>query len=361
MPRIVIEKDPALGLAAVVLDPSRPQDGLRAFADFVAHDEPDFDGWCMRLRARIPGLFPAEMIIVDTPEELKAALADADGAIVESLRIGEEELTGAKKLAFVQKFGGLASNFDAAACQRRGIQIGVQRRRVNIAVAEHGFALMIALAKRLNVLNGLVDDARLRTAGFRPDPFDRRYTVNSNFARVPGLRTLHGSTLGALGLGEVGREVASRAKAFGMTVLYHQRRPLPVNVEEQLGVRHAPLEELLRQSDFISVHLPLSDSTRGFIDRSAFAQMKQGVILVNIARAEIIKYDDLLQALHEKRLGGFGLDTGYKEPASADEPLRSFSEVMLTPHTAPAGRANVLEDMEEMCLKMWKALQLARA
>jgi phosphoglycerate dehydrogenase-like enzyme len=361
MPRIVIEKDPALGLAAVVLDPSGPEDGRRAFADFLAHDEPDFAGWCERLHAKIPGLFPAETILVDSPEALKAALADADGVIVEGLKIGEAELAGAKKLAFVQKFGGLPANIDVAACERRGISVMVQRRRVNIAVAEHGFALMIALAKRLNVLDGLVDDAGLRQAGYRPDPFDRRYTVNSNFARVPGLRTLHGSVLGALGLGEVGREVASRAKAFGMTVLCHQRRPLSAQEEKELGVTYASLDDLLRRSDFVSVHLPLTESTRGFINRDAFARMKPGAILVNIARAEIIDYDDLLQALREKRLGGFGLDTGYKEPADPDEPLRGFKEVMLTPHTAPAGRGNVLADMEEMCLKMWKALRLAHA
>lgn len=361
MTRIVIEKDPALRLAAAVLDPSFPEDGRRAYADFLAHDEPDFFGWCDRLHARIPGLFPAEVVQVETPEELKAALPDADGVIVESLRIGEDELARATKLAFVQKFGGSTVNIDSAACARRGIAVTAQIRRVNIAVAEHGFALMIALAKRLNVLNGLVDDASLRQAGFRPDPFDRRYTVNSNFARVPGLRTLHGSVFGALGLGEVGREVASRAKAFGMTVLYYQRHQLPADQEAQLGVAYAPLEELLGRSDFVSVHLPLTDSTHGFLNRAAFAQMKPGTILVNIARAEIVDYDDLLQALRDKRLGGFGLDTGFREPAAPDEPLRGFREVMLTPHTAPAGRANVLLDMEEMCLKMWTALKAARS
>ncbi len=361
MPRIVIEKDPALRLAAVVLDPTWPEDGRRAFADFLKHDEPNFSGWCDRLHARIPGLFPAEVIAVDNPAELKSALVEADGVIVEGLKIGPDELAGAKKLAFVQKFGGRTANIDSAACERKGVPVLAQRRRVNVAVAEHAFALMIALAKRLNILNGLVDEASLRQAGFNPDPFDRRYTVNSNFARVPKLRTLHESVLGALGLGEVGRELASRARAFGMTILYNQRTRLPADEERELGVTFASLPDLLRQSDFLSVHLPLTDSTQSLINRESFGQMKPDVILVNIARAEIINYDDLLQALREGRLGGFGLDTGYREPATSDEPLLGFPRVMLTPHTAPAGRGNVLKDMEEMCLKMSAALTRARA
>lgn len=362
MPRIVIERDPALRVAAAVLDPSGPEERRRAYADFLAHDEPDFAGWCHRLHARIPGLYPAQVIEVEDSAALHKALPGADAVIVESLAIGEEELTAAgKPLAFVQKFGGRTTNIDVAACEKRGIPVLTQKRRVNIAVAEHGIALMIALAKRLNVLNGLVTDAGLREAGFRPDPFDRRYTVNSNFARVPGLKTLYGSTLGALGLGEVGADVASRARAFGMTVLYHQRRQLPAADEAALGVTYATRDELLRRSDFISLHLPLNNETRGFIDRRAFAQMKPGAVLINIARSELVDYNDLLEALRQKRLGGFGLDTGYKEPAPEDEPLRGFSEVLLTPHTAPAGRENVLRDMEEMCLKMWDALRRGRA
>jgi phosphoglycerate dehydrogenase-like enzyme len=357
MVRMVVEDDASLRLAAVVLDPDYPEDGRRAFADFLAHDVPNFAGWLSALRKKIPGLFPATCVMVDTGEQLRFALADADCVIVEALRFGPEELAAASRLKLVQKFGGLTRNIDLEACARRNVVVSVQRRRVNAAVAEHGFTLMIALAKRLIELNGVVDEVGLRKAGFRPDPFDRRYTSNSNFARVPGLRTLNQSTLGVLGLGEVGREVASRARAFGMRTLYYQRTRLSAVEEDRLGVRYATMDELLRESDFVSIHLPITDGTRGLLNRDALARLKPGAILINVARAEIIDHEAVVEALESGHLGGFALDVGYQEPANADEPLKRFPNVILTPHTAPASRRNVLEDMEEMCLGMWTTLK----
>lgn len=355
---LVAENDPTLRLVPVVLDPDASEDARQAFADFVAHDEPDFHGWYRNLRSRLPGLFPAKLVMVSDAIELKRELPNADGLIVESLKVGDEELACGSRLKFVQKFGALASNVDVEACARHRVAMNVQRRRVNVAVAEQGFMLMMALAKRITVLNGAVDEAGLRAAGFRPDPFDRRYTVNSNFARVPGLRTLHGSVLGALGMGEVGREVAIRAKAFGMTTLYYQRTRLTSVEEAHFGVRYVQLDELLRQSDFVSIHLPLTDATRGFFNRELLDKLKPGAMLINIARAQIVDRQALLEALESGRLGGFALDTGYEEPARPDEPLKRFPNVILTPHTAPANRQNVLQDMEEMCLKMWRALTM---
>lgn len=357
--RIVLENDPALRLVPVVLDPESPDAALRAYADFVAHDEPDFEAWCHDLRRKIPGLYPASVTTVDTAEEMKRELPDADGLIVESLDVAESDLALAPNLAFVQKFGGLAPNIDIEACVRHRVAVNVQRRRVNVAVAEQAFMFLIALAKQVVTLNGVVDEKRLRDAGFRPDPFDRRYTVNSNYGRVPGLHTLHGSVLGAIGMGEVGREVALRAKAFGMRTLYYKRTRLTAAEEEYLGIDYAPMERLLQESDFISIHLPLTDATRGMFNRDVFGKLKPGAILVNVARAAIVDHDAVVEALDGGRLGGFALDAGYDEPARADEPLLRFPNAILMPHTAPATRRNVLLDMEEMCLKMWEALQAA--
>lgn len=355
--RIVLENDPALRLVPVVLDPASPHAATRAYADFVAHDEPDFEGWRRNLREKIPGLFPADIVSVDTPDDLTRELPAAKGVIVESLDISEPDLANAPNLSFVQKFGGLASNIDVEACAKHNIAVNLQRRRVNVAVAEQAFMFMIALAKQVVTLNGVVDESRLRKAGFRPDPFDRRYTVNSNYGRVPGLRTLHGAVLGAIGMGEVGREVALRAKAFGMRTLYYKRTRLTPIEEEYLGVRYVSLDQLLQESDLISIHLPLTDSTRGMFNREVFKNLRPGAILVNVARAAIVDHDAVIEALTTGHLGGFALDAGYDEPAKADEPLLQFKNVIMMPHTAPATRQNVLLDMEEMCLKMWHALQ----
>jgi lactate dehydrogenase-like 2-hydroxyacid dehydrogenase len=360
MVRIVVEQDKFLRLLPVIFDPATPAEHQRAIADFFAHDEPDFAGWCRRLRERMPGIVPAEIVFARDQADLRDKLAAADGVIVESLVIGEAELAVAPRLAIVQKFGALAHNIDREACARRGVVVETVRRRVNVAVAEQAFALMIALMKRICELNGVADEAGLRHAGFDPAPYDLRYTGNSNYGRIRGLRTLQGATLGLVGMGEIGREIASRARAFEMQILYFQRNPVSAAEEAELGARHVSLGELMEHSDAISVQLPLNASTSGIIDRAALQRAKPGAILVDVARAALIDRAALYEALDTKRLGGFGIDAGYEEPARPDEKLLTYPNVIYMPHTAVAARQNALADVEEMCLKLWRAIS-ARA
>jgi phosphoglycerate dehydrogenase-like enzyme len=301
-------------------------------------------------------LFPANVVMPEDDDEFRRELTDANAVIVERMPFGPAELDIAKRLKVVQKFGHIVSNIDVVACHARGVAVEVQRRRINIAVAEHAFALMIALSRRLNQLNGVIDSKRLHDAGYDTRPFDRRYVVNSNYARISGLTPMNGAVFGAIGLGEIGREVASRSSAFGMTILYHQRSRMPAVEETALGAAYVSLDELLARSDYVSIHLPINASTRGLIDRTALRRMKPGAILVNIARPDIIDRAALIEALDEGRLGGFGLDVGYEEPGRPDEPLLRYKNVILTPHTAPGSRQSVIKDVEEMCFKMWRRL-----
>src|SRR5207248_3562684 len=124
---------------------------------------------------RIPGLFPAKVVFAMDQDDLRAKIAEADGVIIESLAIGEPELAAAKRLKSVLRFGSLPSNIDVTACAKRGIAVDVQRRHVNVAVAEHALAMMLALAKRLPDTDGIVEESALRAAGWDPTPFDRRY------------------------------------------------------------------------------------------------------------------------------------------------------------------------------------------
>jgi glyoxylate reductase len=360
MTYILVEEDPILRVVPVILDPNTSEEHQRAVADFYAFDEPDFAGWCDRLRTRLPGLYPATVVFAKDQSDLRNKIGRGEGVIVEALKIGREEIAAAQKLLVVQKWGGMVANIDLVECARRGVVVNAQRRRVNIAVAEQAFAFMMALAKRFCELNGLVEKERLRLAGFNTTPFDRRYTGNSNFARVTGLRTLNGAVFGAIGLGEIGREVASRAQAFGMKVLYHQRHQMAPVDEWAVGATYCSLEELLEVSDFISIHLPLSPSTRGLLDRKALQRVKKGAILVNVARAEIIEREALMEALDTGRLGGFALDVGYDEPAKPGEPLLKYKNVILVPHTAPANRRNGLDDWEDMLVKISNTLMSAR-
>lgn len=354
--RILVEDDPYLRIIPVMLDPHASSDHRNAIIDFVGYDIPDFEGWCRQLHEKLPALYPADIKLVSTQEELRAELPNADGVIVEALGIGEEELACAPKLAVVHKFGTLIPKIDVAACERRGVVVEVQPRRVNVAVAEQAFCLMIALAKRLCETAGIVEEKALREAGFDPTPYDRRYTTNSNFARISGLKTLYGSTLGALGLGEIGRNVARRAAAFGMDVIYYQRNRMSEAEEKDIGATYVPFEELLARSDFISIHLPLNAETQGIIDRKALQAVKPGVVIANIARARLIEREALMEALDSGRIGAYGLDVGYDEPAQPGEPLLNYPNVILTPHTAVAGRENGLLDMEDIFTRMSRAI-----
>ena len=276
MPLILAEDDRVLRMLAVILDPQVPPERHDALADFMAHDVPDFAGWLAETRAQFQGLFPSQVVFVGEQQELLSRICEADAVVVESLAIGEAELAQARRLRIVQKFGTVTRNVDLAACADHGVPVAFLRRRQNIAVAEHAFALTLALAKRLNELDHVVTADRLNEAGFDATPFDRRYTANSNFGRVPGFRTLHGATAGVIGYGEIGREYAQRAAAFGMKILYTQRTDVQAGEVAGVEARFRSLEALLRESDVVSVHLPLTDQTRGLIGARAAAASKAG-------------------------------------------------------------------------------------
>ncbi len=356
-PSLVVENDPFLRLLGVVLDLDTDPGRIAAFADFFAHDLPDFDGWLRQLRGRLPRLHPARVTLVDDADELRAAITGADVAVVESLRIGEAELAAAPRLRAVQKYGAIAGNIDAAACAARGIPLLTIRRRANIACAEHAFALMLALSRRIHDTGNRISVAALQAAGYSPRTFDRRHTANSNWARVPGIRLLHGTTLGIVGLGEIGRELALRAAAFGMNILYHQRTRLPQDIEARHSAHYAGFDTLLETSDWTVICLPGNDSTRGLFDAARLARMKAGSRLINISRAEIVQRDALIGALRSGHLGGFALDPLYEAPGRDDDELLGFGNVLITPHIAAQPRFNALDDIADLITGLEEKIQ----
>jgi phosphoglycerate dehydrogenase-like enzyme len=354
--KLVVEDDRFLRVVGVVLDPDTSAERVAAYADFFAHDEPDFAGYCARVRARVGELFPSEVRLVDTPEALRAALPGSAALVVEALDVGAAELAAGRELRLVQKFGLVPRNIDTAACAARGITVLALRRRANIACAELAMTLMLTLAKKLHRLAGRISVERLAEIGYRYKPFDRRHTPNSNWPRISGLRTLNGATIGIIGLGEIGREIAIRAAAFGMRVRYYQRRRLPDAEERELAATYLPLERLLAESDWVVPQLPGSPATAGFIGRAQLAQMKPGAFLVNISRAELVDRAALIEALKSGRLGGFALDPLYETPGRSDDELLQFDNVVLSPHIAAQPRFNALDDLADMMEQMAKEL-----
>lgn len=345
-PVLVVEDDVWARLIGVVLDPTTSQERWTAFADFMSPDVPDFGGWCDRIKSAVGSLYPSDVRLVGTKAELHDHLALAQAIVTESLRIGEEELALAPRLKVVHKYGKILRNIDVQACEARGVKVLAVRRRANVACAEHAFALMLTLARQIDALSGLISVDQLPSSKRPYLPFDRRHTPGANWGRFSGMRSLHGSTIGIIGLGEIGQEIALRAAAFEMTAFYFQRTRLSAADERRLNVSYRNLNSLLADSDWVVPQLPLNPSTLNFIDQKRLALMKPGACLVNVSRAEVMDRNALLGVLQSGRLGGLALDSLYEEPGRSDDELLSFDNVVLTPHMAGSPRTNGLKDIE---------------
>lgn len=248
--------------------------------------------------------------------ELIKAIADADGLILRNMPyVDDEILNCALKLKVIGRFGVGVDNVDLEAARKRGIRV-VYTPGVNAdAVAEHTFALLLALAKRLRFWHDALLSGEYRL----------RWTEQSF--------ELQGKVLGIIGFGYVGRAVAQRAKAFKMRLLVYDPFVLPETVSS-FEAESVTLDELLRRSDFVTLHVPLTEQTRGLINRERLALMKRGAFLVNTSRGEVCDLDALYEALQSGQLAGVALDVFPKEPPDVGHPIFRHPNFVGTPHVA---------------------------
>ncbi|MBI5342646.1 MAG: D-glycerate dehydrogenase [Deltaproteobacteria bacterium] len=222
-------------------------------------------------------------------------------------------------LKVVSNYAVGVNNVDVAEATRRGIRVCNTPDVLTQATADLGFALMLAAARKFSEA-----ETALRAGEFTGwDPW--------GFLGVP----VYGGTLGIVGLGKIGAAVAVRAKGFGMRILYHNRRPLPADRERILSVEYRGLDELLAESDFVILCVPLTPETRGLIGRERLARMKRTAVLVNIARGEVVDEGALADALAERGIFAAGLDVYEKEPVVHPGLLAAPSAVLL-PHVGSA-------------------------
>ncbi|MBD19606.1 MAG: hypothetical protein CMM37_01030 [Rhodospirillaceae bacterium] len=358
MPTLVIQNDHIIRALSVILDPDCDAERIIAFADYYSVDMPEFPEWCEHIRKKYPAVAPSRVILTNSQEEFQQALQDADAVVVEDFIVGVEELSLAPNLKFIQNFRTDMRNIDEAACSAKNIPALPFHRTVNVAVGEHAFSLMMALAKKTVETNKLLTIESLKAEGWPAREYDRRHTANSNWARISGVKNMFGSTLGIVGLGSVGRYVANWANAFDMEVIYTQRNQLASDLETQFKARFVTLDELFQTSDFVSIHVPLNDSTKGLIGSQQLESAKPGIIIVNIARADIIQKEALLAALETGRVGGVGMDVHYKEPGDADDPFLPYKKVVMSPHIAIGSRINGAVDMESMIKNISEGIDL---
>lgn len=348
MPIVLIEEDKILRVIEAILDPRVSLERLAAFADFNSTAVDDFPEWLAQTRRDLVGLCPSEVRFVKTQEELLEHLPDADVLITEGLKVGERELLRAPKLRVIHQFGTQVSHIDTKSCSKRGIALQTLRRRTNIAMAEHTMMLCLNLAKRFAFANRWVSVDDLNRHGLQYKPYDTRFTPNANYMRLSDLRTLHGSNIGLLGFGEIAQEVSKMAQVFGMNVLCHKANPLDEAEQARHGVKCVSFHELLERSEFLSLHVPLTESTRAMVGHTELMRMPKGSFLINTARAAIVEHDALVQALQCEHIAGAAFDVHYSEPVESDEVLLSLPNFLATPHVGGASRMNVLMDIKTL-------------
>jgi phosphoglycerate dehydrogenase-like enzyme len=260
----------------------------------------------------------AEPLGPTPPNDPLASAVGADGAIASSLlRYDASVFDRMPKLRVVSRTGIGYDRVDVAEATRRGIAVGVAPDGPTTSTAEHTLALILAAAKRLKVAEAML----------REGPGDY-------FSRNDGVE-IAGRTLGVVGYGRIGSRVAAMAGGLGMRVLVFD----PFAMPSESGIETAgSLHELLANSDVVTLHLPLVDTTRHLLDGPAFAAMRPGAIVINTARGGLIDHDALLEALSTGHLAGAGLDVTEPEPLPEAHPLLRRVDVIVTPHVAAATR-----------------------
>ncbi len=222
-------------------------------------------------------------------------------------------------LKVISNYGVGVDHIDLRAAADRGIPVGNTPGVLDGATADMGFALLLA-------------SARLIVSG-------DRYAKGPDFLEYdPGYmlgREVHGQTLGIIGLGRIGRQVAKRARGFDMPVLYHNRHRRP-EIEVELGVQYQPFDDLLMKSDYVMLTCPLTANTRGLIGARELARMKPTATLINIARGGVVDTAALVGALSSGHIAAAALDVTDPEPLPRDHPLLKMDNVVIVPHLGSA-------------------------
>jgi D-3-phosphoglycerate dehydrogenase len=246
-------------------------------------------------------------------DELAAVIADYDALIVRSkTRVTAALLDRASKLRVIGRAGTGVDNIDVSSATRRGIVVMNAASGNTVTTAEHSFAMLMALARQIPQA----------AASMKAGLWEKN--------RFLGVE-LMGKTLGIIGLGRIGAAIAERARGFGMNVLAYD----PYFTQEaasKLGVEVAPLDALLSRADFITLHTPLTDETRGLIDATAIRKMKSGVRIINCARGGLVDEAALADAIRQGKVAGAALDVFETEPPSPANPLLGLDQVITTPH-----------------------------
>jgi len=264
-----------------------------------------------------------------TKEELVESITDYDALVIRSRsKVPAEVLENAGNLKVVGRAGVGLDNVDIPTATRLGIIVMNTPDGNTISAAEHTVSLMMALSRNVAQADKSMKEGR----------WDKK--------KLAGVEVF-GKTLGVIGLGRIGRHVAKCSAAMEMRVIAYDPQVSPEQVKK-LGIESATLEEIIKESDYITVHTPLNDATRGLIGAEQFKYMKKTVRIINCARGGIIDEQALINALEEDKIAGAAVDVFTKEPLPGDSPLRNAPNLLLTPHLG----ASTAEAQEKVAVQI---------
>lgn len=273
-----------------------------------------------------------------TPEEFLELIPEADFIISTfDYKITREMIMAGSKLKAIINFGVGFNNVDLKAASERNLIVTNTPLPVIEPTAEHAFTLMLAVSHRVAEL-----DRRMRMPNS-----DIEFGVMMNLGVA-----IYGKTLGIIGMGNIGKSVARRASACGMKILYNKRHRLSPEEEKEYNATFVEVDELLRNSDYVSLHCPYTPETHHIIDEQAFAKMKGGAILINTARGACVDEAALVRALQNHKLFGAGLDVYEFEPKLTPE-LYTLDNVVLSPHIG----TGTIDARIEMCHNCCRNIQ----
>ncbi|RIK41892.1 MAG: lactate dehydrogenase [Chloroflexi bacterium] len=242
---------------------------------------------------------------------------DVDFLILFPGVISEPVLRAATRVKLIQLVSAGFDRIDIKLCRELGIPVANNGGANSIDVAEHTLALILAFYRRMVEMN-----------------YNVRHDAWKAIDSGATTYTIHGKTAGIIGLGNIGQRTARLLTAFGAKLLYYDPYPPPSAVEQELGIQRVALDDLLRQSDIVTLHVPLNEATHGLIDARALALMKPTALLVNTCRGPVVDEPALTSALQARQIMGAALDVLEQEPPAPDNPILQLENILFTPHTA---------------------------
>ena len=308
--------------------------------------------------AEVAPRFPdLNLVCANQAQDVRAlAAAGYEGLIAQEQLVDDALLSAMPDLRVVMKLGRSYFNIDAEAVRKKGLNLVACPRKGPSCVAELALTLILALSKDLLMSHRAVAEGAYKLRGLRPIRTEQ-WKMAFHWMRNMTVQEVREKSLGIVGMGEIGVELALRATALGMRCLYHKRSRLSPELETRFSAEYRDLATLARESDYVCLAVPHTAETERMFGAEQLALMKSAAYLVNICRGEVVDENALIEALAEQRIAGAALDVFTFEPLPADSPLCRMHNVILTPHIGGGTGSNRGQELSDALEEMRRILK----